>query len=91
MNNSVMKTTRYYDEFAAQKHPEVQPEWIEQVLANPVKSEVQTSQRISFWGNISEADGRVLRVITLEDGETVHNVFFDRNFYKRQQRGDEPQ
>jgi len=42
------------------------------------------------WGNISEAEGRALRVITLEDGETVHNAFFDRNFYKRQQRGEEP-
>jgi hypothetical protein len=28
-------------------------------------------------------------VITLEDSETVHNAFFDRNFYKRQQRGEE--
>jgi hypothetical protein len=23
---------------------------------------------------------RYLRVVTLEDGETVHNAFFDRNF-----------
>jgi hypothetical protein len=23
---------------------------------------------------------RFLRVVTLEDGETVHNAFFDRNF-----------
>ncbi|MGP1386140.1 MAG: hypothetical protein ACTS2F_21455 [Thainema sp.] len=29
--------------------------------------------------------------MTLEDGETVHNAFFDRNFYKRQQRGEEPE
>ena len=28
---------------------------------------------------------RFLRVITLDDGETVHNAFFDRNF-----REDEP-
>ena len=31
-----------------------------------------------------EEDGRVcggfLRVITLEDGETIHNAFFDRRF-----------
>ena len=44
-----------------------------------------------YWGNISEAENCVLRVITLEDGATVHNVFFDLNFYKRQQRGEEPQ
>jgi len=27
-----------------------------------------------------ETRPRFLRVITLEDGETVHNAFFDRNF-----------
>lgn len=84
-----MKTTDYFNEFAAQKHPEVQREWIECVLANPIEREVQPNGRISYWGNISEAEGRALRVITLEDGETVHNAFFDRNFYKRQQRGEE--
>ncbi len=86
-----MKSTRYFDEFASQKHPEVQREWIERVLANSIKQEVQSNNRISYWGNIEEAEGRVLRVITLEDGETVHNAFFDRNFYKRQQRREEPQ
>ena len=50
----------------------------------------QADGRIIHWGNIPEMDGRALRVVTLEDGETVHNAFFDRNFYKRQQRGKEP-
>jgi hypothetical protein len=27
-----------------------------------------------------EARTRFLRVVTLEDGETLHNAFFDRNF-----------
>ncbi len=85
-----MKTTDYFNEFASRKHPEVQREWIEGVLANPIKREMQPNSRISYWGNISEAEGRALRVITLEDGETVHNAFFDRNFYKRHQRGEEP-
>jgi hypothetical protein len=86
-----MKSTNYFNEFASQKHPEVQQKWIERVLVNPVKREAQSNNRISYWGNIEEAEGRVLRVITLDDGETVHNAFFDRNFYKRQQRGEEPQ
>ncbi|MEM1311606.1 MAG: hypothetical protein AAGF98_19255 [Cyanobacteria bacterium P01_H01_bin.153] len=80
----------YFDNFASQKHPEVERAWIEQVLANPIKTEQQPNQRIARWGNIEEAENRVLRVITLEDGETVHNAFFDRNFYKRQRRGEEP-
>jgi hypothetical protein len=39
--------------------------------------------RIRFWGRVSqtgEARPRVLRVVTLEVGETIHNAFFDRNF-----------
>ena len=86
----MFKTTRYFDDFASQKHPDIQREWIAAVLANPIKTEKQPNQRMAHWGNIEEAEGRALRVITLEDGETVHNAFFDRNFYKRQQRGEEP-
>jgi hypothetical protein len=29
---------------------------------------------------IAEAEGKVLRVVLLADGETVHNAFFDRGF-----------
>jgi len=28
---------------------------------------------------------RILRVVTLEDGETVHNAFFDRDFRREDQ------
>lgn len=85
-----MKTTRYFESVVRVNHPEVQMEWIEQVLANPVKTEVQSNGRIKYLGNIPEYGGRVLRVITESDGETVHNAFFDRNFFKRQQREKEP-
>jgi len=44
-----MKTTNYFNEFASQKHPEVQPEWIQHVLTNPIKQEVQLNGRISYW------------------------------------------
>jgi len=60
------------------------------VLANPIKTLTQTDGRICYWTNIPEADGRILRVTTLEDGETIHNAFFDRNFFKKQQRGEQP-
>jgi hypothetical protein len=85
-----MKFTRYFETVVPLKHPEAILEWVERVLAHPVKREVQADGRISFWANIPEMGGRALRVITLEDGETVHNAFFDRNFYRRQQRGEEP-
>jgi len=57
----------------------IRVEWIERVISRPCASEVQTDGRIRKWGYIEEVD-RYLRVILLEDGETVHNAFFDRNF-----------
>ena len=55
-------------------------EWIEHVIAHPVREEIQRDGRIRRWAPIAEMDGRYLRVILLPDGETVHNAFFDRSF-----------
>ncbi len=41
---------------------------------------VQVDGRVRYWGIVDGLGGRVLRVVTLEDGETVHNAFPDRNF-----------
>jgi hypothetical protein len=78
-----LKTTRYFEEQVLRKRPYIQREWCAQVLAAPLRSEVQADGRLRFWGRIAavgEARPRFLRVVTLEDGETVHNAFFDRNF-----------
>lgn len=69
------------------KRPYIQREWCQQVLAAPLRREVQADGRIRFWGRIGqagEARPRFLRVVTLEDGETIHNAFFDRNFHEDQ-------
>ena len=58
----------------------IKDEWIEQVVKNPLREEQQSDWRIRRWARIIEMDNRILRVILLEDGETVHNAFFDRNF-----------
>ncbi len=50
-----------------------------QVMKNPARKEVQPDGRIRCWGFITELD-RFLRVVALEDGETIHNAFIDRNF-----------
>ena len=55
-------------------------EWIKRVIAYPASRVVQPDGRIRLWASISEMDNRFLRVILLEDGETVHNAFFDRRF-----------
>jgi Arc/MetJ family transcription regulator len=35
---------------------------------------------LELFGTIEERDGKYLRVVLLEDRETVHNAFFDRSF-----------
>ena len=79
----VMKATRYFVEQVLRKRPDIHPDWCREVLADPLRREVQPDGRIRFWGEIlrpGELMPRVLRVVTLEDGETIHNAFFDRGF-----------
>jgi hypothetical protein len=45
----------------------------------PAKGRGPVQGRIARWRKIPEAEGRILRVVVLPDGETVHNAFFDRN------------
>jgi hypothetical protein len=54
-------------------------EWIENVVAFPIKTQRQADGRFKKWGFIQEEE-KYLRVILLEDEETVHNAFFDRRF-----------
>ena len=76
-----MKTTRYFD--SVRSRPDrllIKDEWIVHVMENPERTQVQSDGRIRLWGRIMEAEGRYLRVILLQDHETVHNAFFDRRF-----------
>jgi hypothetical protein len=75
-----MKTTRYFEEQVLRKRPYLQRDWCAHVLADPLAREDQPDGRIRFWGVIPELGGRVLRVVTLEDGQTIHNAFPDRSF-----------
>jgi hypothetical protein len=75
-----MKTTQYFD--YTRKRPDraqIKEDWIKTVIEKPAKIEVQSDGRIRKWARISEV-GKYLRVILLDDGETVHNAFFDRSF-----------
>ena len=76
-----MKVTQYFR--YTRERPDramIKDEWIEQVIRYPLKEELQSDGRIRRWARISNMENRALRVILLEDGETVHNAFFDRNF-----------
>jgi len=75
-----MKTTQYFD--YTSKRPDraqIKEDWIKSVIEKPEKVEIQSDGRIRKWAKISEA-GKYLRVILLEDGETIHNAFFDRSY-----------
>jgi hypothetical protein len=75
-----MKTTRYFREQVLRKRSYIQMEWCERILVHPLARVVQADGRMRFWGKVPEFGDRVLRVVTLADGETVHNAFPDRNF-----------
>ena len=80
-----MKSTRYFDERVRRKRPYIELTWCAQTVAAPLHREEQPDGRWRFWGEVTrpgETRSRYLRVVTLEDGETVHNAFFDRRFRK---------
>ncbi|WP_413467360.1 hypothetical protein [Pleurocapsa sp. FMAR1] len=75
----MLKTTRYFEEQVLVKRPYIEREWCQRAIQEPVKKKVQTDGRIRHWIYIAELS-KYLRVVTLEDGETIHNAFLDRNF-----------
>ena len=76
-----MKYTQYFL-YTRQRNDrkDIKFEWIQHVIAHSEREEVQADGRIRLWAKIPEANDKYLRVILLEDRETVHNAFFDRRF-----------
>ena len=75
-----MKTTRYFDHIRLRPDRAIiRDSWIRDVIACPARTVVQSDGRIRKWGFTKEMN-KYLRVILLEDGETVHNAFFDRTY-----------
>jgi hypothetical protein len=76
-----MKFTHYFE--IMRQRPDramIEMEWIQRTVQNPIKELEQQDGRIRRWGKIDEVGGKYLRVILLEDKETIHNAFFDRSF-----------
>ena len=74
------KYTKYFENEVLRKRTYLKKKWCEDVIKNPVKVEKQEKNRYRFWGEIAELEGKYLRVITLEDKETIHNAFPDQGF-----------
>lgn len=78
-----MQSTRYFSEQVVRKRPYLTAEMCSSVVAAPLRREVQADGRIRQWGRIilpGEQKPRILRVVTLADGTTLHNAFIDRDF-----------
>ncbi len=72
-----MKEYRYTDYFEKEvlrKRPYLRKEWCIRVIENPIRVELQEQNRYRFCGEIEEEEleGRILRVVTLADRETVN-------------------
>lgn len=76
----VYSFTVYFENEILRKRPYLKREWYIHVIENPLKVEVQEDDRVRFWGVVEELGGRVLRVVTLGDRQTIHNAFLDRSF-----------
>lgn len=76
-----VKTTLYFKEQVLRKRSYLKSSWITKALKNPEYKQIQRDGRIRHYVYIAKL-GKYLRVVTLSDGETVHNAFPDRNFRK---------
>ena len=74
------KFTSYFENEVLRKRSYLEKEWCLRVVENPIRVEMQGDDRYRFWGIVEELEGRVLRVITLADQQTIHNAFPDRGF-----------
>ncbi len=77
----MMKYTQYF--LYTRQRPDrviILDEWIERAMKHPLREERQSDGRIRCRVRIPEMNNRALRIVLLEDGETVHNAFFDRDF-----------
>jgi hypothetical protein len=75
-----LKITEYFRHIRTRPdRARILDEWIMAAVERPIHEERQSDDRIRRWTYV-DAEGKYLRVILLDDGETVHNAFFDRNF-----------
>jgi len=78
-----MKTTQYFE--FTRKRPDrsmILDEWILSAINDPEDQVIQSDGRIRRWTWVNELS-KYLRVVLLEDGITVHNAFFDRDYKRR--------
>ena len=79
-----MKYTQYFE--YSKVRPDrliIKEEWIARAFYSPIYEEIQKDGRIRRWTKIEEFENRYLRIVILDDLETIHNAFFDRSFKEK--------
>lgn len=72
--------TEYFENEVLRKRPYLKKAWCIRAIEDPLRVELQEQNRVRFWAEVPELEGRYLRVVTLEDPVTIHNAFLDRRF-----------
>ena len=77
-----IKTHWYFEKVTPKKHPDLVQyrEWVFRAIEKPIHTERQGDGKIRYYIHVPDV-GKYMRVITLEDGQTVFNAFFDRDFH----------
>ncbi len=78
--HNAVPMTDYFRNDILPKRPYIRIEWCLAAIERPIRKEVQPEDgRIRHWIDVPELN-RYLRVVTLQDGVTLHNAFPDRRF-----------
>jgi len=76
-----MKVTHYFAVIRLRPdRAAIRDELIQRAIDAPLLEVIQSDGRIRRWVQVPEMENRRLRVVLLDDRETVHNAFFDRRF-----------
>lgn len=80
-----MKISRYFAEIGYRNHPEATEETIRVAMQNIIE---ERRQENGWWQLICFLPdrNRYMRIILLDDKETVQNAFYDRTEAKRRKR-----
>ena len=78
-----MAVTRYFAEQVVRKRPYLSESFCRIAIAEALRHVEQPDGRHRYWGPVrlpGDEKQRILRVVTLKDGVTIHNAFLDRDF-----------
>ncbi len=77
---TVHKFTPYFENEVLRKRAYIKKEWCIDVLENPLRIEAQEGNRYLFLGKVDDLDGKILRVVALDDKVTIPNACPDRRY-----------